>query len=221
MKHKSLQRLIFLCVLVMSLSLAIPAAGQTGSIAVVIDSPANGATISGTVTITGSADHALFEAYRLWFALVGTEQWFPISGPVQVPVQDGDLGTWDTNGLPAGQYRLRLEVLLTNGSSEETFVNDLTLSGTTSPDEAATPQPAPTTIPTLAPQNTLQPEPNVETPNTTVEILPDGGSALNALLLGIGITTGAFIIMGLYALTRRRLRQAIYRFLTQLDENTD
>jgi hypothetical protein len=40
-----------------------------------------------------------------------------------VPVTNGTLGAWSTNGLPAGDYVLRLTVLDTSGGTKTSTVS--------------------------------------------------------------------------------------------------
>jgi serine/threonine protein kinase len=85
-----------------------------------ITSPADGARVSGTVTIRGTAVHPEFQYYKLEFGLGPTPQHWAVLGALQsVPVVDGVLGTWDASPLPAGVYSLRLVVVDQTGNYPE------------------------------------------------------------------------------------------------------
>ena len=76
----------------------------------VITSPANGAQVEGAVTITGRARSSDFDGYRLEYQSDDEPgEWILIASS-ESPVADGELGTWETSGLPAGSYTIRLVV---------------------------------------------------------------------------------------------------------------
>jgi hypothetical protein len=72
-------------------------------------SPANGSNVSGSVTISGSADVLNFGFYTLQIARPGDAIWLPIVVG-QKPVKNDVLGTWDTSSLTPGEYMFKLEV---------------------------------------------------------------------------------------------------------------
>ncbi len=76
---------------------------------VMITSPQPGDQIQGTVTLTGTANIPNFGFFMYEFAPRGSTQWSTILAK-RTPVQDGNLGGWDTSLLPAGDYNLRLVV---------------------------------------------------------------------------------------------------------------
>jgi hypothetical protein len=71
--------------------------------------PLNGDTVSGNVTIRGSADIPNFGFYTLEVARPGDVVWLP-KQVVQQPVKNNILGTWDTTLLTPGEYMFRLVV---------------------------------------------------------------------------------------------------------------
>lgn len=79
--------------------------------------PAEGQTLQGIVTISGTATHPAFEAFDLAFSLDPdpTETWFPLAEAVDTPVVDGRLAIWDTGPISDGNYRLRLQVQIEGG----------------------------------------------------------------------------------------------------------
>jgi hypothetical protein len=72
-------------------------------------SPVNGAHISGSITIEGSASLPNFGFYTLQIAYPGDADWVPIQVG-QHAVVNAELGIWDTSTLNPGAYMLRLEV---------------------------------------------------------------------------------------------------------------
>lgn len=82
-----------------------------------ISRPGVGDTVSGVVTILGSASSSTFDRYELSFAYDPnpTDTWFPIGEPISTQVSFGRLGLWDTSGITDGIYALRLTVILEDG----------------------------------------------------------------------------------------------------------
>lgn len=79
-------------------------------IPIAILSPAEGAELSGTVTITGRAVSGEFEWYRLEFGQGVAPASWTVIGESNTPVSDAALGTWDTSGLAPDTYVLKLVV---------------------------------------------------------------------------------------------------------------
>jgi hypothetical protein len=76
---------------------------------VAIASPGGG-SVSGPVTITGSASSANMINYRLEYGAGGSpSNWMSI-GQWSTPVVNGSLGAWSTAGLTPGTYTIRLVV---------------------------------------------------------------------------------------------------------------
>jgi hypothetical protein len=80
-------------------------------IPVAIYSPGNGARVQGIVPIVGSAQSSLFEQYRLEYQLPGTGGDWELITITNQPVNDGELGVWDTSGLAPGPYTIRLTLV--------------------------------------------------------------------------------------------------------------
>lgn len=86
-----------------------------------LESPEAFSTVGGRVSIRGRAGGEDFAYYRL---LVGKgaypRSWIEL-GPMQLfPVQGGELGVWDTNGLE-GLYAIQLQVVKEDGSLETAY----------------------------------------------------------------------------------------------------
>jgi hypothetical protein len=77
----------------------------------VIASPAQGASILGAVTVTGSATDTNFTQYALYYG-PGTSPtaWGTVTATSTIAVSSGALGAWDTSSL-YGDYTLRLAVV--------------------------------------------------------------------------------------------------------------
>jgi hypothetical protein len=87
----------------------IPAAEGCVAGQINLTAPLNGASVSGSVTIRGSANIPNFGFYTLQVARPGDVVWLP-KQVVQQPVQNDILGTWDTTLLTPGEYMFRLVV---------------------------------------------------------------------------------------------------------------
>ena len=74
-----------------------------------LTSPTNGTKVSGSVTISGSADIPNFGFYTLQIARPGDVIWLPILVGQQ-PIKSDILGTWDTSSLVPGEYMFKLVV---------------------------------------------------------------------------------------------------------------
>ncbi len=81
----------------------------------IITSPATGASISGSVEVSGTVDIPNFGFYKFEVARAEEELWLTIQAGRTV-VHDGVLvENWDTSRLPAGNYVLQLIVTDNNG----------------------------------------------------------------------------------------------------------
>jgi len=76
-----------------------------------IMSPATGALVSGTVNIVGTADDTHFDHYEMQYGAGTTpDLWTRIGITHTTVIVEDSLETWNTVGLPSGQYTLRLVV---------------------------------------------------------------------------------------------------------------
>ncbi len=92
-----------------------------------ISRPAVGDSVSGVVTILGSASSPSFDHFELSFGYDPnpTDTWFPIGDVVSTQVSFGRLGLWDTTRITDGTYALRLIVTLDDGSVLEDIVEGI------------------------------------------------------------------------------------------------
>jgi hypothetical protein len=91
--------------------------GATGCIPGQIDitSPKAGDQVQGAIGLKGSATIPNFGFYKYEFAPLGSDSWAAILAN-RKPVQDGDLGNWDTSAIATGDYQLRLVVTDNQGN---------------------------------------------------------------------------------------------------------
>jgi len=125
-----------------------------------ISFPREGSTVSGVVSIQGTATHPAFVSYGVLYAtgdtVTGSTAWRhdnPIIWNNQSMVVNGTLGTWDTTALPNGKYVLALVVYEAGVETPNVFfVQNLTVLN-----EEATPTPEPT--PEVTPTEVGEPTP--------------------------------------------------------------
>ena len=82
----------------------------------IFTSPEPGQEVSGTVTLVGTVAIDNFGFYKYEVSPQGEETWSTISAGRE-PVQNGDIGLWDTSALTPGDYQLRLEVTDNQGQA--------------------------------------------------------------------------------------------------------
>ena len=129
---------VALLILVMPAAAAPPRQGAVAAIA----SPASGSTVSGAVQVNGSALHPDFDRYELYYTVEPGENWVFIGEPGRQQVNNSFLGTWNTGGLPDGNYSLRLRVVRRDGNYDEAYARNLVVANTSPP--TPTPEPSPT-----------------------------------------------------------------------------
>jgi len=82
-----------------------------------ISQPGMGARVSGRVAIHGTAARSDFQFYKVEYGQgESPTHWNVINDIHKVPVTQGILEEWDTSGLPAGVYWLRLTVVDPTGN---------------------------------------------------------------------------------------------------------
>ncbi len=84
----------------------------------VITAPASGEAVSGTIEVIGTADHVLFNYYKLEYTQVGDESSgeYAFIMDSKLKVIDGLLAKLDTTDLDNGEYVLRLTVVDNTGN---------------------------------------------------------------------------------------------------------
>jgi methionine-rich copper-binding protein CopC len=92
--------------------------------------PTLGQTISGNITIQGTATSPSFAQYTVAYAAEpDLATWTDINGAVQ-PQANGMLAVWNTRPVPNGTYAIRLQVVNSDGTTTETIVRELTIANT-------------------------------------------------------------------------------------------
>lgn len=160
-----------------------------------LDSPRPGETLHGVVTISGSTDIPGFASSEIAFGYANRETWFPIlhgDSPAT-----GPLGAWDTSTIHDGDYRLRLVVILQDGTRLETVADDLHVQNET---QASTAAPVSAVVSTTAPASEATPTPAAPTP-TPLPANPaelDRSHLFTALALGVILSVLSLIAFGIY-----------------------
>ncbi len=100
-----------------------PTIQETGCIPGQIDltSPKPGDVLQGSIELYGTANVPNFGFFKYEFAPIGSNTWFTILA-YNKPIQDGDLGNWNTSTIAAGDYQLRLVVTDNQGNELPTCV---------------------------------------------------------------------------------------------------
>ncbi len=170
----------------------------------VISAPRSGDAVQGLVQLIGTSDIPGFASAEVAFGYMDdpTGTWFQISRST-LPVTEGILATWDTNGITDGNYVLRLRVTLTDGTTRDAFATSLRVRNY-SPIETPTPlptEPQPTLTPTITLTPTLWPTPTPLDPNPAV--VSTGELSISILYGGLAAVL-IFIILGSYLWLRWR-----------------
>lgn len=110
-----------------------------------ITSPQAGQVLRGSVSISGSLPADQFASAELSYAYSqqATATWFLIAAISQLPA-DGVLAVWDTSTISDGDYKLKLTVKYTDGSSQETVIDPVLVRNYTAVQNTPTPQPTET-----------------------------------------------------------------------------
>jgi hypothetical protein len=91
-----------------------------------VDTPRNGDVVQGVVTIQGSTDLTGFQSAEVSYAYEQGEEknWFLIYQSSE-PQNGGTLAVWDTTMIADGNYILKVQAFLEDGSTVETIVTGL------------------------------------------------------------------------------------------------
>ena len=142
-----------------------------------ITSPATGSTISGSVSIQGTAVIEPFQKYEIYFKKEpnGDDGYIWFAGGAS-QVNNGQLGVLQADGLEPGVYTLRLRVVKNDGNYAEFFAPNISVNQSSEPTPTPTPDgPIPTAIPT----STFTPAPQ-PTPVVGQVTQPDTGDGPSA-----------------------------------------
>jgi hypothetical protein len=180
-----------------------------------ISAPIAGQTLSGQVSVVGTADAPNFASAELAFAYAAdpTGTWFPLARLSQ-PVQESALAAWDTTQISDGEYSLRLRVYSQDGTFQDFTVTGLQVRNNAPP---ATSQPA-EVVPASTEESPLVVESAPEPTATSVPVSPSGPTpqplpanpaALRVDQINFYLTRGAllalalFVVLGLFLRFRR------------------
>lgn len=187
-----------------------------------ISAPVAGQTLSGQVSVVGTADAPNFASAELAFAYAAdpTGTWFPLARLTQ-PVQESTLAAWDTTQISDGEYSLRLRVYSQDGTFQDFTVTGLQVQNNappaTSTSVPAASQPAEVVpasteesplVVESAPASTAAPVP-VSSSGPTPEPLPANPAALRVdqinfyLIRGALLAFALFVVLGLFLRLRR------------------
>jgi hypothetical protein len=118
-----------------------------------IDAPQSGQVVSGAAPVIGSAQIRDFSFYKVEYQpRSGPGGWRALSTTYSMPVVEGRLDTWYTDGLPPGAYDLKLTVVDLRAQEVCTWlVGDIVVAGpgTEGLTVTLTPTVTDTAIPTL------------------------------------------------------------------------
>jgi hypothetical protein len=189
----------------------IPAAAPTEAPQVKVSLPQPGEALQGVVSISGTTDVPGFRSAQVDFAYRSnpTGTWFLIQQS-SAPVKEGALAAWDTTTITDGEYRLRVQVFLQDGTVMESVVNSLRVRNYTII-ETSTPEAQPagqaTAMPTATPRPDFQVQTLEATPLPTnpaqVTIQDLQASALRGVLAVFCALLVGALYLGVRALTRR------------------
>jgi hypothetical protein len=201
-----------------------------------ITSPADGQTLTGLVTVAGSADHPEFARWELAYGPDPNpnDAWQPFASGDQ-PVLNGTIGTWNTGVIADGQYALRLRAIRKDSNYDEAFVRGLQVSNsapigtpTSIPPAATFPaeQPVftaadaaqpiatvmveqpPTSVPEARVVQTNQPQTNAAARrNAAPTAGVDARQFGSACLNGVIIVVGVFVVLGVIQAGRWGVKQ--------------
>lgn len=112
--------------LVVFLACVLPMHAQAQFALITIASPIAGQVVQGAVTVTGTNAMPGFAYAEVSFsyAIDTTGTWFLIAR-IDQPIETGTLAIWDTTLITDGDYTLRLQVTLTDGTTHDITVPNL------------------------------------------------------------------------------------------------
>jgi hypothetical protein len=176
-----------------------------------INAPVPGSALQGTITIQGTTGLPEFQYAEVAFSYSENqpESWFLIQQSRE-PVKDGILAAWDTTTIADGDYRLRLQVYLTNGRVMTTEIAGLRVRNYT-PVETNTPAPT-SQSDTPVVVDTSTPILPTTTPLFTPTAFPPNPAQVHpsdltgSVTAGIGAAVVIFAILALYESAHNRGR---------------
>jgi hypothetical protein len=151
--------------------------------------------LQGSVGITGSVSADQFVSAELSYAYSRnvSATWFLIA-TVSQPVTDNVLAVWDTSTISDGDYKIKLTVKMSDGTTQETVIDPVLVRNYTAVQSTATPMPtlAQTEAASVA---TVIPTTEVSASVASVTPFPTNQASLTTGALGDSLRTG--LILGL------------------------
>jgi hypothetical protein len=189
-----------------------PSVAQDGPVAR-ITLPSRGQTLSGNVTVQGTATSPTFARFTVSYALEpDLASWTEINGVLQ-PQENGMLAVWNTRPIADGKYALRLQIVNNDGTTTETIVRELTIANaqTTTGTNAETGTPVSDTAAltsTSGTTNTLNSLTGIDTSSLNSLNLSD---LPRSFIKGARYALYAFIALGAYLLLKKLIGLLINR----------
>ncbi|HCU79785.1 MAG: hypothetical protein CL789_01330 [Chloroflexi bacterium] len=189
-----------------------------------ITNPKQGDRVQDTVQIMGTVGNAEFDHYELHFALYPnpTDTWFPIVLSGTIPIVNGMLGQWETNGISDGIYIVRLKVFDSEGNLlAKSMVNDISINS----EEKLITQTAESTIvetktPNFSPTTTPLPNPIDNSQKSFISKVlyeqQQENDHISTFGKGAAYSIFTFLALGLYLQLRRLLRPHLRRLLRNI-----
>jgi hypothetical protein len=175
--------------------------------------PAADQPVRGTVAVVGTATSPAFLRYEIAYAQEPeAATWVSLGGSIQ-PVDNGQLGIWDTRPLPDGAYALRVQVFSGDGSLAEAIVRNIAVtnlaSGATSGAASGAASDATFATDTSSGTGVVA---EVQTARDTLTVVAATLSQIpDALLRGARLALLAFAALGAYVLLKRLVLYLAHR----------
>ena len=189
-----------------------------------ITNPKQGDLVDDTVPILGTVGNAEFDHYELHFALYPnpTNTWFPIVLSGTLPVINGVLGQWDTNGISNGKYIIQLSAF----DSEENIIAKTTVNNISINSEqifssqTAIPTATDTKTPNLNSTKTPVPNPIGNSRKSFLSTVlyeqQQENDHISTFVKGAAYSIFTFLTLGFYLQLRRFLRPYLRRLLRNI-----
>ena len=189
-----------------------------------ITNPKEGDLVDSKVQIIGTVGNAEFDHYELHFSLYPnpTNTWFPIVLSGTIPVSNGVLGQWDTNGISNGEYIIQLTVFdYEENLIAKTTVNNISINSEQifSP-QTAIPTATDTKTPNFSPTTTPVPNPIGNSQKSFLSTVlyeqQQENDHISTFGKGAAYSIFTFLTLGFYLQLRRFVRPHLRRLLRNI-----
>jgi hypothetical protein len=160
-----------------------------------ITSPQAGQVLQGSVDIRGSVSSDQFVSAELSYAYSqnDTATWFLIA-TVSQPVTENTLAVWDTSTISDGDYKIKLTVKMSDGTTQETVVDPVLVRNYTAVQSTATSMPTSVQTEVVSVATAISPTETLA-PVASVTPFPANQASLTTGALDDSLRTG--LILGL------------------------